>query len=159
MTVPVVDALAGALDEPAAGAALAADAADADELLLELHAAASSAAATGTPIFTGMGIRVSHELAIIRRLRSWDGVAAVPLRGASAPRCPSSLACRHMFTETAPKGIDPEREKLKVAGTPGSVRDKRVYNLAPLTDCQWIDTMSSHRPHKRELAATNSTAV
>jgi hypothetical protein len=142
MTVPVVDALAGALDEPAAGAELGADAAVADELLLELHAAASSAAATGTPIFTGMGIRVSHELAIFRRLRSWAGVAAVPLRGASACRCPSSLACRHMFTEMAAKGIDPEREKLKVAGTPGSVRDKRVYNSAPITDCQRIGTVS-----------------
>src|ERR1700749_4917192 len=48
MTVPGVDA--AALDEPAGGAELAAD-----PLLLELlHAAASSAAATGTPIFTGM---------------------------------------------------------------------------------------------------------
>jgi hypothetical protein len=64
MTVPVVDA--AAFDVPAAGAELAAD-----PLLLELlHAAASSAAATRTPIFTGMGILVSKELAMFVVLRS-----------------------------------------------------------------------------------------
>ena len=64
MTVPVVDALP--LDEFAAGSAPAAD-----PVVLELlHAAASSAAATGTPIFTGMGIRVSNELAMFVVLRS-----------------------------------------------------------------------------------------
>ena len=66
MTVPVVDALpaaAGAELPVAAGAELAGAAAAL--LLLELlHAAASSAAATGTPIFTGIGSRVSIELDI-----------------------------------------------------------------------------------------------
>src|ERR1700691_4373523 len=108
MTVAVVDALAGALDEAAAGAELAgaAGAAAAVLLLALLHAAASSAAATGTPIFTGIGSRVSIELVML--------VASIPGRhnrratAGPAERGSSSLACRHLVTGTRPKEIGPE---------------------------------------------------
>lgn len=60
MTVPDAAAALPLPVLPAAGAELAAE-----PLLVELpHAAASSAAATGTPSFTGIGIRVSNELAM-----------------------------------------------------------------------------------------------
>jgi hypothetical protein len=85
MTVPDPDAAAG-LPLPAAGAELAAE-----PLLLELpHAAASSAAATGTPSFTGMGIRVSNELTMCIS-PSWAG----------ARRRPSACCCRHIYGRRA----------------------------------------------------------
>src|ERR1700678_1537479 len=98
MTVAVVDALA-------AGELLAAGAA-ALVLLALLPAAASGAVATGTPIFTGIGSRVSIELDIF--------VVSVPGRRSRRPAAgerrapPSSLACQQIVTETAPKEIAPD---------------------------------------------------
>jgi hypothetical protein len=57
ITVPVVDALA---ELPAAGAELA-GAELGDEAAALLHAAASSADASGIPSLTGTGIRASNE--------------------------------------------------------------------------------------------------
>src|ERR1700727_1203498 len=121
MTVAVVDALAGALDELAAGAAAAV------LLLALLHAAASSAAATGTPIFTGIGSRVSIELVML--------VVSIPGRhnrrptAGPAERGPSSLACLHVVTGTRPKEIGPERGRRSCADSE-AVEDQVLARLA-----------------------------
>jgi hypothetical protein len=149
MTVAVVDALAGALDEAAAGAELAgaAGAAAAVLLLALLHAAASSAAATGTPIFTGIGSRVSIELVML--------VVSVLGRHNRRPTA-RGLRCAALFTCLS-RGSYGDRAERDWSSARGSASTARGGLAALRHDTPGLFTAdSSCRVHNEGLLARSS---